>query len=73
MENEQKIKIVESFTRDVAAALIEHADQWPKEWDGIEMRWLVQAAFDLEAPDKGEFGRQRYRNFKNEWATKNLY
>lgn len=54
--------------------LLQGADDWPEEWDGIELRELIYNAADWERSgymcDKR---RKRANDFHNVWVTKNLY
>ena len=51
------------------------SDQWSEEWDGVELRWLLEKAVEYEQPLQRMKDRRmsRYQDFFNHWVTKNLY
>lgn len=74
MTAQQKAKFVRELTRSIAKSVIEKIPQMPKEWDGIELRWLIaQYAKDSTLnPQATSGGRKRFRDYENERITRNL-
>jgi hypothetical protein len=72
LTKEEKIALVTNLMNDVRDALITKADQWPEDWDGHELRWLIREAISWET-DRGVGDRRRYSTFHNDFITRNLY
>lgn len=73
MNKERQKQLLSNFMDEVKSQLLDQADQWPEDWDGFELRWLVEQAILQEAPAHDRMGQKRWRDFKNEWTVKRLY
>lgn len=62
-----------TFCNAVRDDLLTHANQWPTEWDGHELRALVAKAVGREMTRVMLDDKKRRRAFENEWITRNLY
>lgn len=77
MTKKEQRKILRDLTRSILRKLLEHSYQWPKEWDGHEIRELL---FNAAAWERSHLmtslsnsRTKRKREFDNEWAVRNLY
>lgn len=68
-----KKHLLATFCNSVRDALLSHADQWPTEWDGHELRLLLATAFEQEVTRIMRDDRKRKRAFEHEWMIRNLY
>lgn len=73
MTREEKKEFVKNLTESVARHIIQHIDcsKIPDEWDGVELRWLLEMEFEQEA----KFGKRsgsRRRKFLNTVNVNNL-
>jgi hypothetical protein len=73
MTKEDQRQLLTTFCDQVRDALLARSDQWPENWDGFELRWLVEEAFKFEARNPHDFSQRRKSAFRNQWATTNLY
>lgn len=73
MTNEEQKALLTEFIDRVRDQLLSKADKWPEEWDGFELRWLADEAFEFEAPVPSEDRKHRYREFLNTCHTEHLY
>lgn len=73
MTREEKKEFVKNLTESVARHIIQHIDcsKIPDEWDGIELRWLLEMEFKGEATFGKRNGRRR-REFLNTVNVNNL-
>ena len=65
-----KKRFIRELCDNVKRDLLNKAAQYPKEWDGIELRRLIQKRFTLAV--MGEMEGKRKRNFENELIVRNL-
>lgn len=74
---EMKREFIHNFMNQVRDRLLEASNQWPEEWDGMELRGLVKKAIDWEYQGLASAalsGRtKRGKDFNNEWIVKELY
>ena len=73
MTTDEKKEFVKNLTESVARHIIQHIDtgKIPYEWDGIELRWLLEMEFKGEA----RFGKRsgsRRNKFLNTVNVNNL-
>jgi hypothetical protein len=75
MTREEKENLLTDFVSGVLNHLLGHSSDWPEDWDGFELRWLAQEAFNYEAPQhtRASGRAKRYKEFENTLITTNLY
>lgn len=65
--------LLNTFLKSLQKTLVKAVEKCPEEWDGVELRWLIQdkAAEFVWYPmcDKRS---KRYKDYKNEMLVKNL-
>jgi hypothetical protein len=69
---EQK-EFVRNLTESVAMHILQNIDNMkvPENWDGIELRWLLEMEFTNESR-YGNRKESRRRKFLNDWNVNNL-
>jgi hypothetical protein len=70
MTKDEQRKLLTNFINDVRVTLLARSERWPDNWDGFELRWLVEEAFKFESPGKV---KKRFKVFENEYIVRNLY
>lgn len=75
MTKEEQMATVEYFFNYVKDNILAKSDKWPEEWRTLELKWLIEKAVNLEMSGGLQQDRRqkRYRDFYNNWITKNLY
>ena len=75
MTKDEQRQLLDNFIDQVKDRILERSDKWPDDWDGFELRWLAQEAFNYECSSLGEKtrNRKRYREFRNAVLVNNLY
>lgn len=73
MNKKDQRELLTAYMKSVTGQMLRNSDHWPEQWDGFELRWLVEAAILLETPQHNHVGRKRYKEFRNAWRTKPLY
>lgn len=71
-KNDQTATLKDIIAR-VQANLLAHSSQWPEDWDGYELRWLVAAAFAWERDSAQKRDRRRYAALNQVKLTTKLY
>lgn len=72
MNRQQQKDLLTNLCNQTRDALLKRAHEWPEEWDGFELRWLLNKAV-MHETRIGTSSERRYRDFENEWITRNLY
>lgn len=67
-----KRKLIKTFMDSIRDELMGKAGLMPAEWDGFELRWLVEekVRWEAEHSRKGRLGR--VKTFRNEMRVRNL-
>lgn len=76
MTQRERERFVNALVRNVKKEIIEKTKsrRFPKEWDGIELRWLVKEAFQgVVFGGYRDKRARRFREFENECLVYNLY
>jgi len=72
MTQEEKKEFIRSMVQMVEDRLITATSIIPENWDGVELRWLIEGAFKI-AVDGDRFGdKKRRRAFDNACMVKNI-
>ena len=71
IDNKKKVLITEFFNQ-MRDYIIGEIPKMPEDWDGIELRWYIERAFEFESPKKTKEMTGRYRDFKNEVLVRGL-
>ena len=73
MTNNEKKEFIKNLTESVAKHLMQEVDTMkiPGEWDGIELRWLLEMEFKQEAKFGNRKGSRRNK-FLNTVNVNNL-
>jgi hypothetical protein len=66
----EKKRFIRELCDNVKRDLLNKAAQYPKEWDGIELRRLIARRFNMAV--MGDFSGKRKRNYENELLVRNL-
>ena len=69
MKKREKKVFVRSLIKNVQAGILAKSKEWPPEWDGIELRYLVSDHFQRAT---FRTTRSRKRAYNNEIMVKNL-
>jgi len=71
MNKKTKIEFVKTFTESLADSIIQdiHDGNIPEEWDGIELRWLLE---ERATSSFGKDSGKRKREYKNTVLVNNL-
>lgn len=72
MNKHNQTALLKDIIARVQANMLAYSSQWPDDWDGYELRWLVAAAFDYEKATTANH-RARYKAFRNIDLTTTLY
>ena len=77
LSREHQQAMLEEFLESVRNDLVSHQDKWPDDWDGIEMRWLAEAAVSYNAPNRRQHRdasrAKRYKEFDNFVCVNHLF
>lgn len=73
MTSTEKKEFVRNLTESICTKLLQEIDTMkiPEDWDGIELRWLLEEEFKGEARYGNRKGSRR-RNFLNDVNINNL-
>jgi len=71
MNKREKKRFVRMLIQNIESSILHRADEWPPEWDGIELRWLLRDHFG-KCVMVGTGNRRRKMAYNNEVLVKNL-
>lgn len=71
-QNERK-KLLRNLCNQIRDKLLKQSGEWPDNWDGVELRWLLKQAVDYEQVTFVNKKSKRWQEFKNDWSIRNLY
>ena len=71
MDKADKVAFIESICKDLKEALLNRVDSMPEEWDGFELRQLLE---DVVAQKYNwtKMPMARKRSYNNEVVTRNI-
>ena len=73
MNKETQIVLLKAIITNIQVDILKESSQYPEEWDGVELRWLLADAFALCIFGKlGERKGKRYLAYRNEVRVRNL-
>ena len=73
MSSKEKIDFINALIDNVRKNILEKVNEYPEEWDGVELRWLIKDHFNLVVfggyNDKRD---KRYKEYENHVICNNL-
>lgn len=80
MNKKDQRKFLKGLAREVVADLLSRSSKWPSEWDGHELRALLQDRFAIanmgkckdDGSEREPDEKVRRRAYQNECITRNL-
>ena len=73
MTKQEKKTFIKSIIKAAQDKIIAAIPTMPEEWEGVELRWLIEDAMTLFA-DNARFGtdKKRRKSYENECMVKNI-
>lgn len=72
LTNEEQQALLGELLDNIKESLLRHASEWPPEWDGYELRWLLEYVTTELFNGRIDRRCKRYQEFRNTVITKNL-
>jgi len=73
MTKKEKVKFINELVGNVKKDILKKVDQFPEEWDGIELRWYIKEQYaQVMWKDLYKTNSKRHGDFMNHCIVNNL-